>query len=169
MTAKLLPVAFLIGICTTACNGPAQEIRAVILADDTIIPPTDTMITNHDTIHTARVASWKKFEQYKGQFAEEVALLDQEPLKSRLNRLLGKNRKTFLERFKVCPPIEVENNVLFNEGHAAAADNPYEAALAIDMDRDIIYAGYSFHKNVVVYAEKKDTSYPEQFKHWINH
>ncbi|MBC9911673.1 hypothetical protein [Chitinophaga varians] len=169
MTIKLLPVAMLlINCCTVACNGPAQEIRAVMLADDTTAPPTDTMIANGDTIQTDRIASWKKFEQYNGQFAEEVALLEQEPLKSRLNHLLGKNRKTFVERFKVCPPIEVDENTLFNQGRMPDEAGPYEAAIAVDMDRDIVYAAYSFHKNVMIFAERNDTLYPKKFRQWLN-
>lgn len=169
MIVKLLPVTlFLFGICTTACNGPAQEIRAVMLADDTTVPLTDTMIANKDTIQTDRVDSWKKFEQYKGQFAEEVGLLEQEPMKSRLSHLLGKNHKTFLERFKVCPPIEVEDSILFNQGRMPDNAGPYEAAVAVDMDRDIIYAAYSFHKKVMIFAEKNDTAYPKKFREWLN-
>lgn len=169
MTLKLLPVAvLLINFCSTACNGPAQEIRAVMLADDTTAPPTDTMIANGDTIQTDRIASWKKFEQYNGQFAEEVALLEQEPLKSRLDRLLGKNRKIFMERFKVCPPIEVDDKTLFNQGRMPDETGPYEAAIAIDMDRDIVYAAYSFHKNVMIFSEKNDTLYPEKFRQWLH-
>ncbi|RBL89150.1 hypothetical protein DF182_21725 [Chitinophaga flava] len=169
MTLKLLPVAaMLTGICIVACNGPAQEVRAIVLADDVSPPPIDTMIVNGDTIQADHIASWNAFEKYNGRYAVEVALLDREPLKSRLETLLGKSRKVFMERFKITPPIEVENKILFNEGYMPSGSGSDEAAIAIDMERDIIYIGFSVNKKRMLFSEKKDTDYPEKFLQWLN-
>ncbi|NSL91028.1 hypothetical protein ECE50_029670 [Chitinophaga sp. Mgbs1] len=168
MTVKWLPVtSFLIGFYSMACNGPAQEVRAIVLADEVRLPPTDTMIAGGDTIHTDLVASWNAFTAFDGRYAMEANLLDAEPLKSRFNSLLGKARRTFMERFNVTPPIEVENQILFNEGYMPGKSGFDEAAIAIDMDRDILYIGCTINGNLMLFSEKGDTDYPEKFLLWM--
>jgi hypothetical protein len=41
-----------------------------------------------------------------------------------------------------------------------------EASLVIDMNRDIIYAGIAVKGRVKIYAEKKDTAYPQRLQEW---
>jgi hypothetical protein len=169
MSAKRIPVASLLSFTffAIACNGPAQEVRAVVLADQTNLPPTDTMIAGGDTIQTDMVASWNSFLSYDGKYAMESGLFDKEPLKSRFEALISKAKKSFFERLKVTPPIEVENKILFNEGYMPGKSGYDEAVIAVDLDRDIIYIGFTVNKSLMLFSEKGDTDYPEKFLQWM--
>ncbi|MGO4288129.1 hypothetical protein [Chitinophaga sp. RAB17] len=169
MSAKRIPVASLLSFTffVIACNGPAQEVRAVVLADQTNFPPTDTMIAGGDTIQTDLVASWNGFLSFDGKYAMESGLFEKEPLKSRFEVLVGKAKKSFFERFKVTPPIEVENKILFNEGYMPGKSGYDEAVIAIDLDRDIIYIGFTVNRSLMLFSEKGDTDYPEKFLQWM--
>ncbi|SEW53714.1 hypothetical protein [Chitinophaga arvensicola] len=169
MTARRIPVASLLSFTfyALACNGPAQQVRAIVLADQANLPPTDTMIASGDTIQTDMVASWNSFLSFQGKYAMESGLFDQEPLKSRFKVLVGKARKSFFERLKVSPPIEVENKILFNEGYMPGKSGFDEAAIAVDLDRDIIYIGFTVNSNLMLFSEKGDTDYPEKFLQWM--
>lgn len=169
MNAKRIPVASLISFifCAVACNGPAQQVRAVVLADQTDLPATDTMIASGDTIQTDLVASWNSFLSFDGKYAMENGLFEKEPLKSRFEALISKAKKTFFERFKVNPPIEVESKILFNEGYMPGKSGFDEAAIAIDLDRDIIYIGFTVNRSLMLFSEKGDTDYPEKFLQWM--
>jgi len=112
------------------------------------------------------ITSWSRFEDYIGRYAGEVDLLDKEPLKERFHHLLNKDSLLFFQRFQVAPPIEIEGSIFYNEGcqpHNCGMD---EAALVIDMSRDIIYAGIAVKGRVKIYAEKKDTAYPQRLREW---
>ena len=90
------------------------------------------MITINDAIEPVKITSWKYFEQYDGKYITETDILQREPLKSRLKTLLGSEITTLQQRFDVAPPIEVENDVLYNQGcrkHYCGAD---EAAIATE-------------------------------------
>ncbi|NLR81341.1 hypothetical protein [Chitinophaga eiseniae] len=169
MSAKRIPVASLISftLCIVACSGPGQQVRAVVLADETTLPATDTMIAAGDTIQTDQVASWNSFLFYDGKYAMECGVFEKEPLKRRFEALISKARKTFFERFKVTPPIEVESQILFNEGYMPGKSGYDEAALAIDIDRDIIYVGITVNRSLLLFSEKGDTDYPEKFLQWM--
>ena len=168
MSAIRIPVALLSSftVFAIACNGPAQKARAIVLSDQTL-PPTDTMIAGGYTIQTDLVASWNAFPAFNGKYAIESGLFETEPLKSRFTVLVNKSKRTFFERFKVTPPIEVENKVLFNEGYLPGKSGTDEAAIAIDLDRDIIYTGITVNGNLMLFSEKGDTDYPEKFLQWM--
>jgi hypothetical protein len=154
-------------IYALACNGPVQNARAIIMADETNLPPTDTMIAAGDNIQTDMVASWNGFTGFHGKYAMETGLFEKEPLKGRFEALLNKAKKSFLDRCKVTPPIEVENKILFNEGYMPGKSGFDEAAIAVDMDRDIIYLGFTVNRNLMLFSEKGDTDYPEKFLQWM--
>jgi len=150
-----------------ACEQPvARKERTPAPEKNGSVPSADTMIPVSDTVITNEVTSWSRFEDYTGRYAGEVDLLEKEPLKERFRALLGRDTAAFMHRYQVAPPIEVEAGILFNEGcrpHHCATD---EAALAIDMNRDIIYAGIAINGKVKIYAEKEDTAAPLPFREW---
>lgn len=160
----LLPSLFCIQLC--ACKPVIPKKPEQRRPDATIIPSADTMIPVPDTIMADEITSWSRFEDYIGRYAGEVDLLDKEPLKERFHRLLNRDSLLFFQRFQVAPPIEIEGNIFYNEGcqpHNCGMD---EAALVIDMSRDIIYAGIAVKGRVKIYAEKKDTAYPQRLREW---
>ncbi|CAL1517274.1 hypothetical protein MMC2321_01007 [Chitinophaga sp. MM2321] len=168
MTVKMTPIAcVLVTFYTLACNSPAPEVSAVVSANKQHKPPTDTMIATGDTIQIDRIASWNAFVEYDGKYASDINIFEVAPLKTRFENLLGKARKTFMERLKVTPPIEVENKILFNEGYMPGKSGYDDAAIAIDMDRDIIYVGFTINKKLLLFSEKGDTDYPEKFLQWL--
>lgn len=160
----LLPSLFCIQLC--ACKPVIPKKPEQRRPDTTIIPSADTMIPVPDTIMADEITSWSRFEDYIGRYAGEVDLLDKEPLKERFHRLLNRDSLLFFQRFQVAPPIEIEGNIFYNEGcqpHNCGMD---EAALVIDMNRDIIYAGIAVKGRVKIFAEKKDTAYPQRLREW---
>jgi hypothetical protein len=151
--------------CILGCKEPSTN-NAREKIDNITAPETDTMITINDAIEPVKVTSWKHFEQYDGKYITETDMLQREPLKSRLKTLLGNENNTLQQRFDVAPPIEVENDVLYNQGcrkHYCGAD---EAAIAIDMKHDVVYAGVAVNGVVKLYTEDEDSVYPEKLLRW---
>ncbi|RFS20641.1 hypothetical protein DVR12_18945 [Chitinophaga silvatica] len=167
MSAIRFPVAslFSVTVCITACNNPSPPVKNVV-AEKRVVP-TDTMIASEEAIQTDSITSWSSFQVFEGQYPSESKLLDTPPLKARFNALVGKARKTFLERLKVTPPIEIQNHVLFDQGYMPGKSRYDEAAIAVDFDKDVIYIGFTINKNLIVFSEKGDTDYPEQFLQWM--
>lgn len=171
LPARLLLLAICLGGLVTqpACNSRVQQERAILLADDLTPPEMDTMKTATDTIHAEIVSSWTTFATLDGRYPEDADLLNKEPLKSRLAKLLGpKNQQDFLQRFKVTPPLEIDNNVLFDEGYEPGERNAEAAAIAVNMEDDIIYVGLAVDHKLRIFSERGDTHYPKQLRAWIS-
>ncbi|RAJ88115.1 hypothetical protein CLV59_101882 [Chitinophaga dinghuensis] len=159
----LLPGA----VTQQSCNSPVQKVRALVYSDDLTPPEMDTMQTITDTIHAEIVNSWHTFNTLDGKYPEDIELLDMEPLKTRLSKLLGPQmQEDFLERFDVTPPLEVEENILFDEGYEVGHRDE-AAAIAVDMNDDIIYVGLNIGHHLRIFSEKGDTHYPQKFQTWI--
>lgn len=156
-----------ISIFVYACQSDAPKQEETQAPDSISMVPTDTMIQVTDTaIMPVLVESWKTFEGYDSKYAADVKLLDQKPLKERLQKLLGKEVKDFTERYKVTPPIVVDGGVLFNEGCRPHDCTIEEAALAIDMKQDLIYIGIARKKVITLYGERGDTAWPQALREW---
>ena len=152
----------------TACGSPSESSKARKAPDSVTMIPTDTMIQTTDTsIIPSLVESWKSYEAFNGKYALEVKLLQQHPLKSRLKAILGEEEKDFMLRYKVTPPIEVESGILFNEGCKPHDCTVEEAAIAIDMRKDVIYVGIARNKAVKLFGERGDSAYPEKLLQWM--
>jgi len=151
-----------------ACQSQQPEESGSHTPDSVVMTPTDTMITLTDTaVIPALVESWKSFEQYNGKYAADIKLLMKQPLKERLKAMLGAEEKDFVARYGTTPPIEVENGVLFNEGCKPHNCSIEEAAIAIDMKKDVIYVGIARNKVVKLYGERGDSAYPEKLLQWM--
>jgi len=151
-----------------ACGNPAESSKEKKSPDSVTMIPTDTMIQATDTsIIPALVESWKSYEAFNGKYALEVKLLQQHPLKNRLKAILGEEEKDFMLRYKVTPPIEVESGILFNEGCKPHDCTVEEAAIAIDMRKDVIYVGIARNKGVKLFGERGDSAYPEKLLKWM--
>ncbi|SEV91521.1 hypothetical protein SAMN05428988_0406 [Chitinophaga sp. YR573] len=166
MINRQLTAFYVMAACIIGCKQPETTNKIEEKKRGAIQPETDTMIAVNDTIEPLQVASWQIFEQYDGKYALETGMLRKEPLKTRISRLLGKDEPVFTERFDVTPPVEVEGTILYNQGcrrHYCGTD---EAALAVDMNRDIIYIGIAVNGVVTLYAEKNDNVYPDKLLRW---
>lgn len=162
----LLPLLTAIWVNMCACRQPAARKQEQQPRETSATPSPDTMISGNDTIVATEITSWSRFEDFTGRYAGEVDLLEKEPLRQRFRQLLGKDTGAFLRRYQVAPPIEVDDGILYNDGcepHNCSSD---EASLAIDMKRDIIFAGVAVDGKVKLYAERKDTSYPQRLLEW---
>lgn len=160
VTAMYVLAAFAFG-CKEPSMNKTGETKNNIAA-----PETDTMISMNDAIETVKVTSWKHFEQYDGQYITETDMLQQEPLRSRISKLLGADNNILRQRFEVAPPIEVEEDILYNQGcrkHYCGAD---EGAIAIDMKHDVVYAGIAVNGVVKLYSEGAETGFPEKILKW---
>lgn len=151
-----------------ACGSPTDKNTDKKAPDSVTMIPTDTMIQTMDTsITPSLVESWKSYEAFNGKYAFDVKLLQQHPLKNRIKHLLGEDEKEFMLRYKVTPPIEVESGILFNEGCKPHDCTVEEAAIAIDMRKDVIYVGIARNKAVKLYGERGDSAYPEKLLQWM--
>ncbi|MCF6407154.1 hypothetical protein L3C95_29935 [Chitinophaga filiformis] len=161
---KHLAALYVVAACILGCKEPAVTNGEE--KGTTPLPTTDTMMAVADTIEPTQVASWQAFEQFEGKYVAESGMLEREPLKSRIQALLDTNSRAFAERFDVTPPVEVENDILYNQGcrrHFCGGD---EAALAIDMRRDVIYVGIAINGAVKLYSERNDSAFPEKLLRW---
>ena len=165
MSAQRFSSFLLLTVCIFACNPPTPPVKDVVTKKAEV--PTDTMIVERETIQTDSITSWNKFLDFEGQYPSESKLFDTPPLKSRLDKLLGKARKSFIERLKVTPPIEVGAQVLFNQGYMPGKSSYDEAAIAVDFEKDIIYVGFTINKSLIIFSEKGDTDYPAPFLQWV--
>ncbi|SCC40209.1 hypothetical protein GA0116948_107183 [Chitinophaga costaii] len=157
-------LAFML-LALAACR-PANEQATTAKANSGTPIVIDSMVLSGDTVNVTPLTSWSAFERFEGHYAYEIHLINQEPLHGRLRALLGSHAEDFTERYLVVPPITLENKVLFNEGcmpHHCLQD---EAALAIDMKRDIIYVGIAENKQVTLWGENGDTIYPAKLLEW---
>jgi hypothetical protein len=162
---RQLAALYVLAACIFGCKQPTIN-KVEEKKRGTVQPETDTMIAVSDTIEPLQVASWQIFEQFDGKYALETGMLQKEPLKSRIKILLGKDEASFTERFDVTPPVEVEGTVLYNQGcrrHYCGTD---EAAIAVDMNRDLIYIGIATDGIVKLYAEKQDSACPDKLLKW---
>lgn len=151
-----------------ACNNRQQPVADTPPPDSVVMTPTDTMITITDTaVVPALVESWKAFEQYNGKYAADVKLLQKQPLKERLKAMLGEEEKDFASRYGTTPPIEIDNGILFNEGCKPHNCSVEEAAIAIDMKKDVIYIGIARNRVVKLYGENGDSAYPDKLLQWM--
>ncbi|WP_146217616.1 hypothetical protein [Chitinophaga sp. S165] len=162
---KHLAALYVIAACILGCKEPSVSNNS---EEKGAVPPptTDTMMAMADTIEPTQVASWQSFEQFEGRYVAETGMLQKEPLKSRIKALLAADNVVFAERFDVAPPIELENNVLYNQGcrrHFCGVD---EAALAIDTHRDLIYIGIAKNGAVKLFGERNDSAFPEKLIRW---
>lgn len=150
-----------------ACQSTGGHTEEQQPPDSLTMIPTDTMIQVTDTVLTpSLVESWRSYESFNGKYAADTRLLQQKPLKDRLKKLLGKEENDFLQRYKVTPPIEVEAGILFNEGCKPHNCTVEEAALAVNMNDDILYVGIARNRTVKLFGEKGDTAWPQKLVDW---
>ena len=160
---KRLAALYVVAACILGCKEQPVSNKEKGAAPP---PTTDTMMTVADTIEPTQIASWQAFEQFEGRYAAETGMLEKEPLKSRIEALLAAESPAFAERFDVTPPVELENDILYNQGcrkHYCGGD---EAALAIDMRRDVIYIGIAVNGTVKMFSERNDSAFPEKLLRW---
>ena len=162
---KHLAAMYVMAACILGCKEPAPDAKGE-KKGGAVPPETDTMMTISDTIEPQQVASWRSFEQFDGKYALETGMLEAEPLKARISHLLRQENEAFIKRFDITPPVEVDSDILYNQGcrrHYCGVD---EAAIAVDMRRDIVYVGIAVNGRVKLYSEKNDHSYPEKLLRW---
>ncbi len=168
MKRNLVWVAMSTTLLLYACQHQAASHAQQKPPDSMTMIPTDTMIHVTDTtVVPTLVESWTSYESYNGKYAADIRLLQLRPLRIRLRELLKEEEEDFVQRYKVTPPIEIESGILFNEGckpHSCTVD---EAALAIDMKRDVIYVGIARDRNVKLYGERGDSAYPGKLLKWM--
>jgi hypothetical protein len=148
----------------TGCKQPSAQ--HTVKPITTSQPQVDTMITGAPPVQSEPMVSWQPFERYNGLYAIDADLLQREPLHSRITALLGKDMGAFMQRLDVTPPVELENKILYTQGCHKQHCGKDEAALAVDMDRDVIYVGIARDGVVQLYSERGDRTFPEKILRW---
>lgn len=100
-----------------------------------------------------------------GKYPYESKLFETDPLKSRLKKLLGDEMYlNFVERMEVQVPIEVNENQVFMEGIKAHSGGFDEAAILVDVEKNLIWAlVFSNEKDLRVYKDDRDVEMPKRF------
>lgn len=100
-----------------------------------------------------------------GKYPYESELFETDPLKSRLKKLLGDEMYlNFVERMEVQIPIEVNENQVFMEGLKAHSGGSDEAAILVDVEKNLIWAlVFSNEKDLQVYKDDRDVQMPKRF------
>lgn len=101
----------------------------------------------------------------QGKYPYESELFETDPLKSRLKKLLGEEMYfNFVERMGVQVPIEVNGNEVFMEGLMAHSGGSDEAAILVDVEKNLIWAlVFSNGKDLQVYKDDRDVQMPKRF------
>lgn len=100
-----------------------------------------------------------------GKYPYESKLFETDPLKSRLKKLLGEEMYlNFVERMEVQVPIEINGNQVFMEGIKAHSGGFDEAAILVDVEKNLIWAlVFSNEKDLRVYKDDRDVEMPKRF------
>ena len=107
----------------------------------------------------------KFMNAWNGKYAYQVKLLDNKNLKPRLQKLLG-SQYAFVKRvFQVQNPIVISNGLFFTDGMEAHSGGDPSAAIAADINNNILFAA-TFENGVKkIYAEK-NVSPPAKLNEW---
>ena len=110
----------------------------------------------------------KFMKAWKGKYPYQVKLLDHKILKPLLQKLLG-SRYAFVKTvYQVQTPIEISNGIFFSEAMEAHSGGDPSAAIAADIDHNILFAA-TFENGVKkIYAEK-NASPPAKINEWQTH
>ena len=107
----------------------------------------------------------KFMNTWNGKYAYQVKLFDNKILKPRLQKLLG-DRYAFVKKvFQVQNPIVISNGIFFTDGMEAHSGGDPSAAIAADINNNILFVA-TFENGVKkIYAEKKANT-PAKLNAW---
>jgi hypothetical protein len=103
--------------------------------------------------------------EYSGKYEFESKLFDNEPLKSRLKKILGSTYDYFMGCCDVQSPINIENGIVFIEGCQAHNCPGVFYVVYIDINSDQIFVGLYDEGTVNLYREG-NTTYPNWLLNW---
>lgn len=105
---------------------------------------------------------------YDERYLHEVDLFENPNLKQRFGNLLGNDFKLLDKNIQVSVPmkLDVENNVLFVHGIAPRSGGINEAALAIDIQNDVISVIIMEDRKLKTYQENKQIPMPQLLTEW---
>ncbi|MCL1665570.1 hypothetical protein M2T78_14985 [Elizabethkingia ursingii] len=123
--------------------------------------PTNNIKKENPTTHT----SLKFLKKYNGKYTYEAKLFNNPVLKSRLIRLIGVEKYTFMKnRWRVEGGISVKNNILIAEGCEQHNCDSTNFIIVIDLERDKLSVGYREEKNVIMFREGE--TLPKEIEEW---
>ncbi len=128
---------------------------------------------NDTTLITALINENKKISEpplsyllkYSSKYEFESKLFDNEPLKSRLKKILGSTYDYFMGCCDVQTPIKIENEIVFIEGCQAHNCPGVYYVVYIDVKTDEIFVGLFDEGKISLYSERSN-KYPGWLTNW---
>lgn len=95
------------------------------------------------------------------KYPYESNLFESEPMKTRLETIMGEKYLTFLQRMEVQTPILVKGNEVFMSGFMKHSGGEEEAALVVDISKNLIWVlTFENGKDLNIYKDDRDVRMP---------
>lgn len=102
--------------------------------------------------------------EMNGKYPYETNLFENEPMKTRLETIMGGKYQTFLERMEVQVPIQVRENQVFMSGFMKHSGGEEEAAIVVDVTQNLIWVlTFENGKDLNIFKDDRDVRMPDIF------
>ena len=102
--------------------------------------------------------------EMNGQYPYETNLLENEPMKTRLETIMGGKYIDFLQRMEVQTPIRVDGDIVLMSGFMKHSGGIEEAALVVDVAQNLIWVlTLENGKDMSIFKDDRDVRMPDLF------
>lgn len=163
----VLLVVLLIGItnCTPSKESSTQEEQAKTTTKQVVQEtPQPTVTVDAQPKKPTERADLSFLLKLAGKYPYESKMFENEPMKGRLQAIMGDKFHAFVQRMEVQVPIKVNGNEVFMEGLMAHGGGTEEAALIVDVEKNLIWVlTYEDGKDLFIFKDDRDVRMPDTF------
>ena len=161
LNPMILITSFLLTFACSSCNqaersGNKENVlteKEQAQGKDSVKPAIDSQVTKIPAPVSSVPGDLDFLRNLNGKYPYDVKLLDNPELKKRLTSLLG-NRFGFMKTtWAVEEPIEIKNNIFVATGCEAHNCGSTNFIIAVDLAKNIVYAGVRENDQVKTYSE----------------
>lgn len=99
-----------------------------------------------------------------GKYPYETNLFENEPMKTRLETIMGGKYIDFLQRMEVETPIQVNGDIVFMSGFMKHSGGEEEAAIVVDVKQNLIWTLILENgKDMNIFKDDRDVRMPDIF------
>ncbi|MFK7946210.1 MAG: hypothetical protein AB8G11_01380 [Saprospiraceae bacterium] len=99
-----------------------------------------------------------------GEYPNKTNLFENEPMKTRLENIMGGKYQLFLQRMEVQTPIKIYDNLVFIGGFMEGKQGKEEAAIVVDVPQNLIWCLiYENGKDMNIFKDDRDVQMPNLF------
>ena len=165
---RLLLIIFLtIGLVN--CKPKKSTINQI----DQAIQQEIQQVTQQESVESQAPEKHEKIEEradlsflleMNGKYPYETNLFENEPMKTRLETIMGGKYQSFLERMEVQIPIQVRDNEVFMSGFMKHSGGEEEAAIVVDVTQNLIWVlTFENGKDMNIFKDDRDVRMPDIF------